>query len=330
MIERSHWHPVARVEDVGAHPVGAQLLGEQLVLWRDAKGESHVWADRCPHRGAKLSMGQVLGGRLECPYHGWQFNANAACVQVPAQPEWVPPASHCAKAFGACEAHGLIWAKLDNDSDPVSANAGLPIEQRLPAFAAESDPNLRKMLCGPYQVATSAPRIVENFLDMAHFGFVHDAWLGSREANVIAGYEVTNTPTGPQATNCKAVQPRSNLLSKAASEVAYTYAVTGPYSAVLTKQVAPWRESIALYVCPLQPENSLVWFRLAVADFAAPEQDFRAFQDTIFQQDKPVLESQSPKRLPLDLQAERHGPADRLSSAYRRHLSMLGVQFGVC
>jgi phenylpropionate dioxygenase-like ring-hydroxylating dioxygenase large terminal subunit len=94
--------------------------------------------------------------------------------------------------------------------------------------------------------------------------------------------------------------------------------------------VPDWRESIALFICPLEPERSRVWFRLAVADFESADEKLRAFQDTIFRQDQPVLESQRPRRLPLDLRAELHTTADRASSAYRRYLSRLGITFGVC
>ena len=94
--------------------------------------------------------------------------------------------------------------------------------------------------------------------------------------------------------------------------------------------VANWRESIGLFVCPLTPETCRVWFRLAVADDETSDEQLRAFQHTIFTQDQPVLESQSPKRLPLDARAELHTVADRLSSAYRRHLLRLGITFGVC
>jgi len=73
-----------------------------------------------------------------------------------------------------------------------------------------------------------------------------------------------------------------------------------------------------------------VWFRLATADFERDDAALRAFQDTIFLQDKPVLESQRPKCLPLDLRAELHTAADRASSLYRRHLKMRGITFGVC
>jgi phenylpropionate dioxygenase-like ring-hydroxylating dioxygenase large terminal subunit len=325
MIERQHWHPVASAHGVAGQPVAARLLGEDLVLWRDAAGAVHAWPDRCPHRGAKLSLGRVEAGRLECPYHGWQFAASGRCVHVPAVPSFTPPATHCVPAFEAREAHGLVWVRVQ------------PGALDLPAFAAEADARLRKLDCGPYTVETSGPRLVENFLDMAHFAFVHEGWLGARGATAIDDYVVEETATGLRATQCKAWQPQSNLHSTAPAQVEYTYEVTGPYSAVLTKMPEPgsvavpdWREAIALFICPVDEERSRVWFRLAVADFKSTDDKLRSFQETIFLQDQPVLESQTPKRLPLDLRAELHTRADRASSAYRRYLSRLEITFGVC
>lgn len=325
MIERQHWHPVAGSEAVRDAPVAARLLGEALVLWRDPQGAIHAWPDRCPHRGARLSLGRIEDGRLECPYHGWQFGPGGQCLHVPALPAFTPPATHCVQAFEAREAHGLVWVRLQ---------AGAP---ELPAFAAEADVRLRKLNCGPYTVEASAPRIVENFLDLSHFAFVHEGWLGARGASAIDDYRIEDTPTGLRATGCKAWQPQSNLHSTAPAQVEYGYEVTAPYTAVLTKipeqgttAVADWRESIALFIAPVDAERSVVWFRLAVADFDSPDEKLRAFQDTIFRQDQPVLESQTPKRLPLDLRAELHTAADRASSAYRRYLSRQGITFGVC
>lgn len=325
MTETQHWHPVAAGDSVLAQPLAVRLLGEDLVLWRDDAGAAHAWPDQCPHRGARLSLGRVEAGRLECPYHGWQFAASGRCVHVPALPSFTPPATHCIRSFDVREAHGLVWVRLaDGEAD-------------LPAFAAEADSRLRKLTCGPYVVETSAPRLVENFLDMSHFAFVHEGWLGSRGASAIDDYRVEETPTGLRATQCKAWQPQSNLHSTAPAQVEYTYEVTGPYTAVLTKipeegsvAVAGWRESIALFITPVEAERSVAWFRLAVADFDSPDGKLRAFQDTIFRQDQPVLESQRPKRLPLDLRAELHTSADRASSAYRRYLSRLGITFGAC
>jgi phenylpropionate dioxygenase-like ring-hydroxylating dioxygenase large terminal subunit len=328
MIEKELWHPVALADALSDAPLAVELLERNLMLWRDASGAVNAWADKCPHRGARLSLGKLCEGRLECPYHGWQFEPSGRCVQVPALPDFVPPATHTARTYFCTEQHGLIWVRMVASHDAV-----MPA---LPVFAAEADAQLRKVNCGPYDVATSAPRIVENFLDMAHFGFVHEHWLGSRDAAAIADYTVEPTPTGILASGCRAVQPKSNLHSVTAAQVEYTYEVTAPYAAVLTKMpdassvaVAGYREAIGLFICPMGPERSRVWFRLAVADFASLDQTLRDFQHTIFTQDQPVLESQAPKRLPLDLRAEVHIAADKASSAYRRFLSQQSITFGV-
>lgn len=324
MMEKTQWHPVALSSDVQQGPVGVRLLDEDLVLWRDAAGVANAFVDRCPHRGARLSLGRVNEGNLECPYHGWQFADSGQCVKVPAVPSFTPPPQHCVKSFGVQEACGLIWVQLQAADVP------------LPAFEAENDARLRKVSCGPYDVAASAPRIIENFLDMSHFGFVHEGWLGSRDATEMSPYNVENTAFGVKATNCKAVQPLSNLHSTKPAQVHYTYEVTGPYTALLTKIPEEgttkdgWREAIGLFICPITPESSRVWFRLAVADFESSDEQLQAFQHTIFTQDQPVLESQLPKPLPLDPRAELHSSADRMSAAYRRYLKASGVTFGVC
>jgi phenylpropionate dioxygenase-like ring-hydroxylating dioxygenase large terminal subunit len=327
MREASLWHPVALTDYVLSAPVAVTLLAQPLVLWRSADGVAHAWPDRCPHRGAQFSLGKVVNDRLECPYHGWQFDGQGQCQHVPALAQFVPPATHCVKAYRVQEAHGLVWVQLAPSAD----------DAQLPAFGGASMASLRMVNCGPYDVATSAPRIIENFLDMAHFGFVHEGWLGTREATGVPDYQVQETPTGLLATGCQAWQPRSNLHSIAPAQVEYTYEVTAPYAAVLAKvpeagstAVDGWRESIGLFICPVTPESSRVWFRLAVADFETPDAQLQAFQHTIFTQDQPVLESQQPKTLPLNLRAELHTVVDKMSSSYRRYLQRSGITFGVC
>lgn len=327
MMEKNQWHPVALSSAVVDGPVPVRLLNEELVLWRDGQGQAKAFVDRCPHRGARFSLGRVNEGNLECAYHGWQFASSGQCVKVPAVPGFTPPAQHCVKSFSVQEAYGLIWVQLEKPEG---------VEVALPVFAAESDSRLRKVNCGPYDVAASAPRIIENFLDMSHFGFVHEGWLGSRDATEMSPYNVESTETGVKATNCKAVQPLSNVHSTKPAEVHYTYEVTAPFTALLTKipedgtTKQGWREAIGLFICPITPETSRVWFRLAVADFDSSDEKLQSFQHTIFTQDQPVLESQLPKELPLDPRAELHSSADRMSSAYRRYLKTRGVTFGVC
>ena len=336
-VEYRHWHPVALATAVGTAPLAAQLLDQPLVLWRDAAGAVHAWADRCPHRGARLSLGCVRDGQLECPYHGWRFAGSGPMVGqvagqvmlVPALPDFTPPPSHHATVFTCTARHGLVWVRLAADGEAAP-----------PVFAAEDEPRLRKVNCGPYDVATSAPRIVENFLDMAHFGYVHEHWLGDRAHTAVPPYQVQSTPTGFLATQCLAWQPKSSVHAQTGAMVEYTYEVNAPYTAVLTKvpdqatvALADFRESIALFICPVTAESSRVWFRLAMNDFDSPDDTLQAFQHTIFTQDQPVLESQHPKRLPITDSApvqELHSAADRSATAYRRHLRALGISFGVC
>lgn len=322
MIETTLWHPVAGSDALAGIPLAVRLLAQDLVLWRDESGRARAFADRCPHRGTRLSLGRVVqqGGQaaLECPYHGWRFGGDGGCVLIASQPSFSPPSSHGACAHEAQEAHGLVWVRLR------------PGDSALPAFDAERDPPLRKLLCGPYDVATSAGRIVENFLDLSHFGFVHDGWLGERTQVETPAYTVQPTPTGFIATGCRAWQPQSNRLSTEGSWVDYHYELTAPFSAVLTKlpqAQGGYRDVIGLFVCPLDEERSRVWFRLAVTDHESSDDALRAFQHTIFTQDQPVLESQQPKRLPL-AGGEVHCAADRSSAAYRRFLNERGIRFG--
>ncbi len=326
MYEQSLWHPVADEGALGTSPLAVRLLDHPLVLWRDSSGSVQAWTDRCPHRGAQLSMGRVVEDRLHCPYHGWQFDAQGQCRRVPALPELTPPAGYCTTVHAAQSRHGLIWVRLDAQA-PGSEIAPFP----------DASSGLRLLNCGPYEVATSAPRTVENFLDMAHFSFVHEGWLGAAEHPEIEPYEVEETASGLRATRCKAWQPRSNLHALGAAQVEYTYEVTGPYSALLTKvpeagstRLANWREAIGLFVCPVSEESCRVWFRLAMADHDSSDEALASFQHTIFCQDQPVLASQRPKRLPLDARRELHTSVDRLSGAYRRYLRRLNITFGVC
>lgn len=329
-LESTLWHPVALSHSIGSQPKSATLLGQDLVLWRDADGCAHAWMDQCPHRGARLSLGRVHQGRLECPYHGWRFEASGQCTHVPATPEFKPGPRYCTRTYAAREAYGMLWVRLqepEGESQPI---------HELPLFAAEAEPRLRKTTSGPYVVNASAPRIIENFLDMAHFGYVHEGWLGSREHTAIPPYEVERTERGVLATGCLAWQPRSSIHAESGAQVEYTYEVTAPYMAVLTKvpeagstAIDGLNEAIAMFVCPVTEETSVAWTRMAMNDFESPDARLIEFQDTIFGQDQPVLESQRPKRLPLRPDAEVPCAADRMSTAYRRYLKESGVTFGV-
>lgn len=320
------WHPVALSQAVPAGTVVASsLLGTDLALWRSRDGTLHAWEDRCPHRGTRFSIGSVRDDGLQCAYHAWQFAPSGQCIAVPAMPRLKPSASLCARAFGVAERYGLVWVCL-----------GSPAADVLP-FPEYADARLNKVVCGPYEVATSGPRIVENFLDMAHFPFVHTGILGAPERTEVRDYQVEawddgDGGSGLLATGCFFWQPQTNSLAHGGSEVEYTYRVVRPLTAILTKVPEAqqgFREAISLHVQPLSEESSRVWIILALTNFIQSESELRAFQDRIFLQDKPIIENQVPKRLPLVAGAELSLACDRMSVAYRKYLSGRGMHYGV-
>jgi phenylpropionate dioxygenase-like ring-hydroxylating dioxygenase large terminal subunit len=317
--DRRWWVPVGADEAVRDLPHPGQVMDTPLVLWRRADGRVAAFEDRCPHRGARLSLGRVCDGRLECPYHGWRFDGDGACVSIPALPAFTPPDSHAATAWQVQEAHGLLWVAPPNTaaSDPF----GPP---RLPGLPE------RQVLCGPYEVATSAPRVVENFLDTAHFAFVHGGFLGERGHAHVPDYRVVHDAHGrPGVPDYRAWQPQPSSATGGAAWVDYAYQVLGPGAALLTKKPVTDRppEAYALWACPLAHDRCRVWFTLFTTPDAGSDDVLRSFQDTIFRQDQPVLESQRPRRLPPP-DDEAHCAADRLTLAYRRWLFATGFTWG--
>jgi phenylpropionate dioxygenase-like ring-hydroxylating dioxygenase large terminal subunit len=320
------WHPVAISQQIAAGAVTAtDLLDTRLALWRDSAGVLHAWEDRCPHRGTRLSMGSLRNDTLRCAYHGWAFGSEGRCKHIPALPTLGEANLKAQVAtFNVRERYGLVWVCLC-----------MPARPEPPHFPEFADAALRKVWCGPYDVQSSGPRIVENFLDMAHFAFVHEGILGAQEQAAIADYTVESFDdadygSGVWAKQCRAWQPQASKAATGGSDIEYSYRVVRPLTAVLTKHPPDGvREAIALMLQPLTETTTRVWIILALNDFTSSDDDLRAFQDTIFLQDQPILESQSPAKLPLIPGAEVSVVCDRMSLAYRAYLKQQNLHYGV-
>lgn len=108
------WFPIAASADLPPrHVYHAELLGQELAVWRADDGYVNVWENRCLHRGVRLSIGLNLGQSLKCQYHGWVYSSRSSnCTYIPAHPENAPARVICNKTFPSAERHGLVWSRL--------------------------------------------------------------------------------------------------------------------------------------------------------------------------------------------------------------------------
>ncbi|WP_143295741.1 Rieske 2Fe-2S domain-containing protein, partial [Burkholderia pseudomallei] len=132
---RNYWYPVAPRWQVSSAPVGITRLSEQIVLWRDREGNVHALEDRCPHRGARLSLGWNLGDRVACWYHGVEVNGGGTVTKVPAVSNCPLEGQACVKSYPVEERAGAIFLWFGDDAHRERAPRGLPDELVAPAYA---------------------------------------------------------------------------------------------------------------------------------------------------------------------------------------------------
>lgn len=325
------WHVVAFSSDVAdGQLVATQLLGEELVLWRHA-GDVHAWKDLCIHRGSRLSKGWVVDGNVVCPYHGWRYNGDARCVLIPAHPDLTPPPKARAFAHRVTERYGFIWASLGEPPHDV------------PAFAETGQAEFRLFHAGPYLFRANVFRSVENFIDATHFPFVHPGMNGVLNTpDRIEDYDVFDGPEheGPRTGPVIVFQPYGDH-RQLPVRADYRYRCLRPTTAYFQKYVRITDPAQAhrgsdsdcfammLTAQPLDEVSCII--RLGVAINFGPElteADIRRRQDAVFAQDRDIVETQRPERIPLDLRQDLHLRSDKFAVAYRRWLRELGVTYG--
>jgi nitrite reductase/ring-hydroxylating ferredoxin subunit len=163
-----HWFPILRSADVGSKPVRIKRFGETLAVWRGEDGQPNVVQDRCPHRGASLSLGKIRGNALSCPYHGWTFDRSGACVDIPfGDGQGDKPAATMRRAalkgFPAEDRAGYIWAFYGSTADKTPLSIA-PYELEDPRWS---------LFQQQYVWNTNWLNILDNILDPVHALFVH-------------------------------------------------------------------------------------------------------------------------------------------------------------
>lgn len=217
--------------------------------------------------------------------------------------------------------YGFVWTSLGTPPPEV-----FDIPE-----ATETD--RRYVACGWTTIRASAPRLVENFLDMAHFPFVHAEILGSQSHAEVPDYDSEIRPDVDEvwATNCRFYQPQVTANSVGA-DADLSYRIPTPFQVMLYRipPTAPDRQDvIALFIQPLQEDLCRAQPVEFLVDRVSSQAALLDFEQTIFLQDRVIVENQRPRLLPLDPRAETPIRADSASMTYRRWLRAKGLRYGV-
>ena len=161
-----HWYVIALSSEVKRQQIKAlKRFGEDLVLWRNPQGGVVIMEDRCPHRSAKLSLGEFRDGNLACPFHGLQFDAQGSCQFVPELGRGI--SKLCVKTYRSVEKDGWIWMWW----------GAVEPSREVPESFQEVDASFSTAILKE-RWRTHLTRSIENQLDFAHLPFVHRKTIG--------------------------------------------------------------------------------------------------------------------------------------------------------
>jgi phenylpropionate dioxygenase-like ring-hydroxylating dioxygenase large terminal subunit len=176
----NQWYGILESNEVKkGKPVGFMRMGEKMVAWRNRSGQVTVMSDLCPHRGVALSTGKLVDDCIQCPFHGFEYDASGECTFIPANGRNSPPprAMHV-KTYPAREVHDIIfvwWGEPRNETEYPP----LPWFPNIGADMVYS--TIRSHWANHYA------RAIENQLDVVHLPFVHHNTIGRGNFTLVNG-----------------------------------------------------------------------------------------------------------------------------------------------
>jgi phenylpropionate dioxygenase-like ring-hydroxylating dioxygenase large terminal subunit len=321
---RDYWYPVAYSAEVGSEPKAVRMFAENYVVWRAGEGNGvHAAVDECPHRSSRLSQGWIADGCLVCPYHGWRFNGDGACVEIPANdPNLpIPPRAHVESVM-CDERYGLVWVCV-----------GIPREG-IPELIEAEDPEyvLIHELMDTWKA--SAPRIIDNALDVSHVAWVHRNSVGSAANPRLSDFKVVRDGLKLSFSVSYVVavneQQKKNLGIDADLTGRSTHAeLVQPlvFRGVLEYEANGLKHVLYKTATPVDDQTTL--FCQFIARNDRPTEDVRSqiadVDRTVQCEDKALLEGVKPD-FPIDATSELHTRSDRMTLEYRRILADLAAE----
>ena len=208
---RRYWHPVAMSADAGATPRPVKVLGEELILFRDGAGRPGLVYPRCCHRGTTLYYGKIEERGIRCCYHGWLFDVEGHCLEMPCEPN--PTGPQCGRVrqpwYPVEERYGLVFAYLG----PTGKKPVLPryecLEVMGPGEFVEADDS--SIGSGGIVIAPcNWLQHFENVVDPYHVPILHGTFSGPQFVEQMAAFPKVKFEYGPRGVKATSIRPGPN------------------------------------------------------------------------------------------------------------------------
>tara|TARA_B100000959_G_C14981367_1_gene623622 strand:- start:495 stop:1505 length:1011 start_codon:yes stop_codon:yes gene_type:complete len=316
---KSYWYVVALADDVDSNPISVKLLNEDFVIWRDSNGGLTAAEERCPHRQAPLSHGHLENGCLVCPYHGWTFSESGKCINIPSAADGVPipPRAHL-NTVEVIEKYGLIWLCSGKPLNPL-----FELEE-------ESDPSFRRINTEVQKWNVAATRMVDNFLDITHFPYVHAGTFGAGQDTKVPNITLEDLDDDffGYRYEILAANPEEAKNTSGSNEESVERSMTSGFNLPLTVRSTITYKSglehiILLLSTPIDDVSSYFTFVIwRNDDFTVPAEEVISFDRAIGEEDRVMLEKLDGV-MPLDKTALVNVQSDKASVEWRRQLLKL-------
>ncbi len=314
------WYAVLDSNEVKpGKPYAFRRLNEDLVFWRNKAGRIVVMRDRCPHRSAKLSPGQIVDGNIQCQFHGFQYNAEGQCELIPANGRNGPrPKVFQCWTYPSQEAHGLIWVWY---GEPQENYPLIPYFEGLEDFTYST---------AKTEWDVHYTRAIEGALDVSHLPFVHPKTIGRGAGTLVNGPFTTLEDNHLRVWINN--QPDAGLPALKPSQV------PPPNRPPDLHLIFPnvWQLHLGdgfrnvLIFAPIDEDHAMIYLRVYQRGKTLLNRIFtylgNRFNLVVLREDYNITRTQEPKKSDINI-GERFIPGDRPIALYlqhRRHL-MLGT-----